>query len=428
MNEAFLSYLWMYRLLGSTRPALVDGRECAIVSPGTLNRDAGPDFLGARFRLDDALWVGNVEIHVKSSDWYLHRHHEDEAYRTVILHVVFEHDREVMQQDGTAIPVVELKGALCPTLYTRYLQFMASANEIPCAALIKGAEIPIYTQWLVSLGMQRLIRKGEGLDHLFNRLGSDWRSLLFVSFCRSFGQKINDDIFEMLALRIPLSLVEKCGADRLVLEALLFGQAGLLSAAREAGSCDYLSGLNQEYQRLNYQYDLEPMEPHLWRFLRTRPANFPTVRMAQLAALMESFLATNMLQEGGLLEWREEALRCTISAYWQHHYHFGKRGVRLPHQMGPESVDRIIVNGLMPPLLRYGSLYKAHGFVESLMDLAGQLKPEEHRIIRLWHNLGIRCGSALESQGLTELFGEYCRQKRCLDCRIGHQLLSKAYV
>lgn len=426
MNESFLSYVWMFRLIGEVEPMLTNGKGCTVVSPGTLNRDGGPDFTGARIRIDDTLWAGDVEIHVRSSDWYLHRHHEDEAYRTVVLHVVFEHDREVILSDGSVLPVLALKQRLNPSLYTRYLQFMASSSEIPCGNLIKGTGMPMYAQWLVSLGVQRLIRKGDGLDYLLNRLNSDWRTLLFVSFCRSFGHKVNDDVFEMLALRVPLSLAGKCAEDRTLLEALLFGQAGFLPDDPALAEDGYRAFLMDDYRRLRYKYNLEPMEQHLWRFLRTRPANFPTLRIAQLAALTESFLESDLLKEDGLLHWRDKAAKCTISEYWQNHYHFGKRGTRLPHQMGSESIDRLLINGLLPPLLKYGTLYKAHGFVGHLMEFTAQIKPEDHRITRLWRGLGIRCESALESQGLTELFGEYCRQKRCLECRIGHQLLIKA--
>jgi hypothetical protein len=427
MNESFLSFIWQFRLFPGDA-LLKDSRSFKVESTGTLNRDSGPDFLGARIRIGEALWAGNVEIHMKSSDWNLHGHQHDMAYATVILHVVFEHDKEVLLPDQTPLPVFELKPFVDPLLYTRYLQFMASPQEIPCASLLKSDQIPLPGQWLISLGMQRMIRKGDELAYLLQRLGADWTEILYVAFCRGFGNKINDDLFEMLALKTPLKLIRKYADDTTMLEALLFGQAGLIPKEEDAIQDPYLTMIRDAYRQIRYQHQCEPMEAHLWRFLRTRPANFPTIRIAQMAALIKSYVALNPLNPEELHKWIDQATLTEVAGYWQQHYHFGKPGKKLPKAIGKESAERIVINGLMPPLLKYGEIYKQHHFISTMIDEISGMPPEANRIIRRWKQCGISPSSALESQGLTELFNEFCRSKRCLDCRFGHHLLSKSFI
>ncbi len=424
MNEAFISYLWQYGLY-SCDAALHNGCKFKVESPGLLNRDSGPDFTGARIRIDGTLWAGNVEVHVRSSDWYLHRHDDDPAYSTVILHVVYQHDYEVVMPDKTNLPVFELQNHIDSQLYTRYLQFLASSNDIPCSALINYHKLPVPSHWLISLGVQRLIRKGEELSYLFDRLKYDWNEVFYVSFCRSFGNKLNDDLFEMLALKIPYKLAVKYSVNRTDLEALFFGQSGLLKPFLNADNDLYTRQLIQNYQQMQYQYDLEPMEPYLWRFLRTRPANFPTIRIAQLVALLGSFININPLSVNELENWYTKAIDSKVTDYWQKHIHFNRKGSGLPLNIGVESVRKLVINGFLPPLLRYGKAYKHHNIISSFIDLVASMPSETNRITRRWKKIGIESKSALESQGITELYNEYCRNKQCLECRFGHHLLAK---
>ncbi len=421
MNEAFLSYVWQYRLYPANA-MLWDGTPFSVESPGVINSDAGPDFLGARIRIGNTLWVGNVEIHVKSSDWYLHRHQDDRAFDTVILHVVFQNDTSVLMPDNTALPVFQLKGSLDPGLYTRYLQWMASPGEIPCKPLLLQNRLTLPSQWLISLGVQRLMRKSQELAYLFQRLGSDWREICYVSLCKSFGNKVNDDIFEMLALKTPLQLVQKHLDDPLDTEALFFGQSGLLDQHADLDH-PYVHDLLKRWNHLRYAYQTSPVEPHLWRFLRTRPANFPTIRIAQLAATIKSFMAINPFDAKTIMEWHKSIPNTIMSEYWTRHFHFGKKCRKLPRKIGSETGDKLLINGLLPPLLRYGELYNKHDFISDLIDLAASLPEEKNRITRQWAEVSVQPESALESQGLTELFNGYCRARRCLECRYGQQLL-----
>lgn len=424
MKEDFVSWLWHFRLYSGPF-TLTDGRPFYVESPGIPNTDAGPDFLGARIRIDDTLWVGHVEIHLRSTDWILHGHHLDPQYDAVILHVVYRHDREILLRDQSTLAVFELKDRIDPSLYTRYLQFMASPAPVPCSELLSAiGPTPLPAQWIVSLGMQRMIRRADELTYLLNRVENDWLALLWVTFARSFGQKVNDDIFEMLALRTPLSLVRRFTSDPFMPEALLLGQAGMLEEVPEASTDNYLLKLSEAWKNLRYAHNLEPIEPHHWKFLRTRPANFPTIRIAQLAALLPGFLEVNPLSLEEIRQWMKKAVHQEVSPYWQKHYHFGKSCRGLPAAIGKESIDRIVINGLMVSLVRYGQTYGNHTIISGLMDFLAELPPEKHRGVRIWESLGITAGSALETQGLLELLNEYCRQKRCLECRFGHHLLS----
>lgn len=425
MNEYFLSYLWLFRLY-SGEMMLTDGRALSVENPGVLNTDSGPDFSGARVRIDNTLWIGNVEIHIRSSDWFVHGHQNDPAYDTVILHVVYQHDRDVVLSDNTILPVFTLEHRIDASLYTRYLQFMSSPGDIPCATLLKGNPPSVSEQWIISLGVQRMIRKGNELNYLLSRLKNDWQEILYVCFCRGFGNKVNDDVFEILALRTPFKLVRKYSSQVRSLEALLFGQSGLLPAPSSDIRHEYISELQDLYGHIRYKHELsEPVDAHLWRFMRTRPANFPTVRISQLAALLPGFSMINPMMPGEIKLWLDEATSIKVTEYWRCHYNFGKPCRSMPESIGRESVERIILNGIIPPLLRYGEIYKDHGFISDMIELANELAPEDNKITRKWHALELSAQSALETQGLTELFNEYCRQKRCLDCRFGHHLLAK---
>ncbi len=423
MSEEFISYIWLFRLYTGI-PKLFTGESFLVETPGEPNRDAGPDFLGARIRIGKTLWIGNVEVHIRSSDWDKHGHQHDKAYETVILHVVFEHDREVMLSDNTHLPVYEMKNCIDSSLYARYLQFMASPAEIPCKYLLRPNHLPMPEQWLISLGTQRLIRKSEASGYLQQRLGTDWHELFYVSFCRSFGNKVNDDVFEMLALKTPLRLVRHCLNDITRLEALFFGQAGLLPDVVSPEDDPYPVELHGHYTDFIYTYHCEPLDACHWKFLRTRPANFPTIRIAQLAALISGFLAINPMSMDSIMAWMSEAVKIKVSPYWRKHYHFDRQGGKLPDSIGRQSVERLFINGIVPPLLQYASTYEKHELISSIIDVMGTLAPENNHIIRQWKSLGVRSDSSLVTQGLMELFNEYCRLKKCLECRFGHQLLA----
>lgn len=422
MNEEFLSYVWQFRRY-SANSVLVCGRNLQVEFPGTPNKNAGPDFTEAKIRIDQTKWAGNIEIHVRSSDWNLHKHSNDPSYESVILHVVFIHDVDIYLSDNTPLPVFELKDHIKPNLYTRYLQFMAASNDIPCSGLLKQTILPVQLQWLVSLGLQRFIRKGNELTNLFTRLNNNWHELFYVSFCRSMGNKINDDVFEMLALKTPLKIVRKYSEEINDCEALLFGQSGLLPMSK--CNDDYITRLQSIYKQIAYKHNCIPVEPHHWKFLRTRPANFPTIRIAQLAVLLKNYTKLNPMMVHELRSWINKAVKAKVSKYWREHYHFGKSSSKLNASIGKHSLEKIVINGFLPPLIKYSEIYKNNKFICDIIDFISSIPPEDNSIIKKWNQLEVNPSSALESQGLIELYNEYCRAKRCLECRFGLQLLAK---
>jgi len=418
MQEAFIQFIWRMQLFTASTLTTTDGEQISVINRGTLNTDSGPDFLHARIRIGDTLWVGNVEIHLRSSVWLSHKHHVDRAYDNVILHVVYEHD--MPQSD---IPTLELKNIIDNSLIDRYELMMQTASWIPCAKTIAHVPPVIIRQHLNRMLAERLEEKALRFEQRLMLNSNDWEETCYQLIARSFGTNVNADPFERLARSLPLKTILKHHDQPLQIEALLFGQAGLLEGNFKSV---YPHRLRAEYIFLKKKYGLESIRALEWKFLRMRPANFPTIRLSQLAA----FLAGREKVFSHILELRsvKEAMALfavEASPFWQEHYHFKKATKKAPGGIGTDLVHLQVINTFAPLLFLYGKQTGNSDFIVRATDLLEQVPAENNSIVRQWKELGIHAKHAGESQALLHLKNEHCAHKHRLDCAVGYRILNQ---
>lgn len=420
MTEDFLHFVWKFRTQGQSFHTTA-GESILLVKPGEHNHDAGPDFVNAQVRIGDTLWAGNVEIHVRSSDWMRHKHQHDEAYDNVILHVVFEDDLAVRRRNGEPVPALELKEVLHPGLFETYNYFLNNHLWIPCAFRLREVKEIVMTDWLTALTIKRLERKTGALENLLAYSGNDWNQAFYESVASTFGFRINRQPFEMVARQTPVHYLTKHKDQLFQIEAMLFGQAGLLEVKYRG---DYPKKLRKEYSHLRNKFNLTPVPGHLWKFMRLRPNNFPTIRLAQLAMLfhLRTHLFSSILEnpDYGRLQ---EFFKVSVSDYWKEHYYFDRPSRNIGKTISSDTIDLIIINNVVPFLFLYGKLKNQPVYREKALALMDSIGPETNRIIRKFGEFGIRPLSAAQSQSLIELKTNYCDEKKCLDCRIGTELI-----
>lgn len=428
MQENFLHFLWQWRRFTSEDLRTTDGEPLEILHPGELNTDAGPDFFAARICIGDQLWAGNVEIHLKSSDWFAHGHDADRAYENVILHVVFEEDRPIFRgknldekSPGSRIPTLELRGRVPEKIEQTWQNLAAEKAAIPCRSRISEVPQIIRLNWLDRLLVDRLEAKTEGIAEALDRSGGHWEQVFFEKIAWNFGLKINAEPFEMLAKSLTVSHLAKHKDNLLQLEAMLFGQAGLLETDF---ADDYPKQLKKEYQFLRHKYQLVPLDSSLMKFLRLRPPNFPTIRLAQLAWLVHhsSHLFSKMITVGSLRE-MENLLHAEVSDYWQTHYVFDKPSPRRRKTFGSDAIHLLVINTIAPFLFFYGKKTNRDDLRDRALKILEALPPEPNAIMDAWVDAGISARNSYESQALLQLTKKYCSEKRCLECGIGHFLL-----
>ena len=429
--EKLFHYTWKHRLFPLHSLATTDGREVEVLDPGLLNRDAGPDFFNAKIKIGGTLWVGNVELHLKSSQWYQHGHHEDAAYDNIILHVVCEADRDVLNSRGERIP--QLVMPIPERLKANYDHLLSEDKYPRCHKIIR--ELPSLTvhSWMSALQTERLERKTEDIIHIVKMLNGDWEEAYFRTLARNYGFGVNSDAFEEWAKHIPLRAVDHHRDDLFQIEAIFFGQAGLLDinsaprSHREATENDtYFHRLASEYRFLAHKFSLTPMDAKIWRFLRLRPQNFPYIRLSQLANLYYSEHAgLSQLLECTNVKELGEALATQVSEYWQTHYVFGVESEKTEKHMAKASLDLLMINTVIPMLFAYGRYKKNEALVDRALELLEQLKPEDNNIVRMWRECGLDVSNAGDSQALIQLKKEYCDRKDCLRCRIGYQYMKR---
>ncbi len=421
MTEEFLHYLWRFQLINQPLFSMA-GETLQVISPGVRNHDSGPDYLNARIRIGDTLWAGDVEIHVKASDWMTHAHGLDRAFGSVILHVVHEGDMVICRPDGQTIPTLDLTGRYDCMLLSKYEGFLTSMSWIPCANSVVQMEKQQWSPWLQHLAETRISRRSGWIDRLFIENQGHAETTLYHCLAAGYGLKVNTEPFIWLAKRMDLRILMRHQDELLSLEALCFGQAGFLN---ESPVDDYQASLLEQYRFFKSKYRLEPLEKHVWKFLRMRPAGFPTVRIAHFAAFMHA-----VADHPARLLNRPEA-DCIlslsgreVSSYWQTHYHFGRKGHRLPTMLGKDAALSIVLNCLIP--FRYVLALRAgeQAATPELLEKMSQLPAEDNTITRSWRQYGIEAGTALESQALLELKNQYCNLKNCLQCDIGRTILS----
>jgi len=421
LKEEFLHYLWKHQLLIPAELHTTEGEALRIVYPGVENSDSGPDFLAAKIMIGDTLWVGQVELHLKSSLWSQHGHQNDAAYGNVILHVVYIHDQDVLDCNGNTIPVLELHGKFREELLHNYQLLLSSKAWIPCQGLLNKCDKGLIAMWLNRLLVERLERKSEEVEKFFEYFKNDWDQTLYYLLARNFGFKANAIPFALLAQRTPLKILQKLGDNAFAMEAILYGQSDLLP--KECAD-NYPQRLQNEYAYQRKKHSLEPLDAHLWKFFKLRPQNFPTIRISQFAKLItQTPHLFRMLTDAKSIEEIAQIFKLNASEYWGTHYVFGKASAFSIKKLGADAVNNIIINTISPVIFVYGKQSLRPEYCEKAIDFLAMVPAENNMVIRQWAQLGITAQNAGESQALLELKKYYCTPKSCLQCAIGSALL-----
>jgi hypothetical protein len=421
MTEDFLHFIWKYGLFERDQMIADTGEKIQVIGLGEHNYDAGPDFLNARLRIGETTWAGNVEIHVRSSDWLNHKHQLDKAFDNVILHVVYTHTKPVLRQSGEVIPTVEL--CFNSELYENYCLLSASKNELPCKDKISKVDPLVIDLWLNSLVVERLQQKTLYLTELLRQYKNNWEEVFYISLARTFGFGLNAIPFEIMAKSMPLSCLARHRNSLKQLEAMLMGQAGFLEEAILFS--EYYTDLRREYLHLKKKYNLKPVEKHLWKFLRIRPVNFPTIRIAQFAALLEKSegLFSKVLACQEISELRH-LFDIRTSDFWDTHYTFETQSLRTIKRFGNDSFNIAVINTVIPFLFLYGKMNGKEPLKDRALEWLNQIPAEKNRVTRRWEESGMNLSSALYSQGFLQLNKRYCNLKRCLACPVGANIIT----
>ena len=421
-NESILHYIWKYRLFNQQELKSTLNQPVHIIQPGMANPDAGPDFYHAKIKIEDTLWAGNVEIHLRSSDWYKHTHDLDKAYDNVILHVVWIDDVDVYHSDRTLIPVLELQNLVDPNLIHKINAFSHHNHWIACEHQLKEVDDLTKQQWLDRMLIERLQEKSNHFKELFHHLKGSWEDTFYISLARSFGFKVNNLPFEMLAKNLPQHLLAKHRNQPLQIEALVFGVAGLLNSNFKD---EYPIKLKREFEFLKVKYSLQSIDAFLWKFAKTRPDNFPTIRLGQFAALIVKsvHLFSRIMETKDVKSLKLLFNDLPVHTYWESHYLFDQEQKRLSRQIGEGSIDVLLINTVAPLLFFYAKELNKDKFLQKAVDLLFTLKPEKNIIVDKFAMLGLKASSSFESQALLQMKNNYCNQKKCLNCSIGIKIL-----
>ncbi len=424
MNEDFLHYVWKYKIFSSVKLCTINNETLSILKTGLHNQNAGPDFLNAQIKIDDQTWVGNVEIHLKSSDWYMHNHEVDTNYDAVILHVVWENDALIYMKNNKAIPTLVLKPFVDKNLLKNYNNLLFSPkNWIPCEKSFTQVDYFTFNNWKERLFFERLERKSSEIKILLELEQNNFEAVLFQLLAKNFGLKINGDAFLALAKSIDFSVVKKVSSNSTQFSALLFGQAGFLE---EGIQHNYYMLLKEEYGFIKHKFKLKPMLNNQFSFFRMRPNNFPTIRIAQLVALFskEKNLFSKIIESNKLGDFYD-LFKVEMNAFWQTHYNFESVSKKSPKRLTKSFIDLLIINTIIPLKFMY---HKGRGEVneETYLEILRQIKSEKNSIISKFTELKVSSESAFDSQALLELKNNYCALKRCLECAIGKNVLSKS--
>lgn len=419
--EEFLQYIWENNLFNSKKLKTTKGEMLDILKVGKRNSDSGPDFFNAKIKIDQTIWVGNIEIHKKTSDWKKHNHQTDKAYNNVILHVVETNDELIRRTNGIEIPTLVLK---YPEQFKlNYQKLLDAKTWIPCENQFHSINPVILQLGFNRLLIERLEKKTEEIIQRLQQNKTDWNETFYQMLARTFGLKINAVPFELLAKSIPLQVLAKHKNNLFQLEALLFGNSGLLN--NQLLGDDYYLQLRSEFSFLYKKYKLNAIDSHLWKFMRLRPVNFPTIRISQFAALIHQSqsLFSKIIEIENIAELKE-LFKVKASEYWNLHYNFNKNTKNIStKELGETSINALIINVVIPLLFVYGEKQNKDYLKNRALEFLDKLPSEKNSIIAKWKSLGIESRSAFESQALLQLKNKYCEKKKCLNCQIGVKLI-----
>jgi len=423
MHESFLYYVWQFQYFDKKDLKTTDGEIIEVFKTGILNSDSGPDFSNAKIRIGNLDWAGTVEIHTKASAWHEHHHDDDKAYDNVVLHVVWQNDKPVFRADGSVMPTLELQSLVKDSLILEYRTLVNSPTSIPCEKSFSSVSELVRISMMDKALMQRLEAKAGQVIQLYKHNENDWEEITYQLLARNFGFKVNYDPFFQLSQAVPFKILLKHGDSLLQMEALLFGQAGFLDHALKH---EYMKLLQREYQLLAGKYNLSSMQLNnaSWKYLRLRPANFPTIRIAQFAAVYSANknLFSRIIEAENLPDLKA-LFNVTTSEYWHHHYRFGHKTVRSLSGLGESSIDNLIINTVIPMLVAYGKQKDEQHFIDRAVNFLQQIQSESNKITRTWVDLGATVKSAFDSQALIELNNNFCLKRKCLSCTIGNSIL-----
>lgn len=417
-----MQYVWQHRLWRSEDMTTNDGRRVRVLDPGLLNTDQGPDFFNAKVEIDGHTWVGNIEMHVRATDWRRHGHDKDKAYDSVILHVVEKDDAPVFRTNGERIPQLTLQ--VSPLFNERLDSLLNASTELPCAASIPTLPRITVTEWIQALAFERLQGKATRIRELYDLTCGNWEEVCYVTLARALGFGTNSDAMERLARRTPLRLMHKHSDSLFQLEALLFGQAGMLAAPAQDR---YTEQLAREYAFLANKFTLTPLDGEPWKTFRMRPQNFPHRRIALLAHYIEGGfnLMRTILEAPGEKE-LHDIFSVTLDGYWSTHYTLGHESGTTTRVLGDSSIDIILINTVAPLYYAYGEISGSYDHTDRAVALLESLRPERNSIIAAFAAAGLKSDDALTTQALIQLKRQYCEARKCIYCKIGHRLLTTA--
>ena len=430
--EQLLQYVWKHKILPLECLETTDGKALEIIDPGLHNRNAGPDFFNAKLRIGNTMWVGNVEIHEHSKDWFRHGHDSDPAYDNVVLHVVEDVDCDVTNSRGEFIPQIKLCVPVTVTL--NYKELLNADAYPPCYRIVPELSQLTVHSWMAALQTERLERKTLDIARRAERANGSWEDAYFITLARNYGFGINGDAFEQWAYNVPLNQVAHHRDDIFQIEAIFLGQAGLLDIdaipakyQKEAMNDGYFNRLKNEYTYLAHKFSLTPMNRTMWKFLRLRPQNFPHIRISQLATLYhERKTSLSQLVECMNVDEMRHMLSTHVTEYWATHYTFGAESASNSKSMSPFSINLLMINTAIPMLFAYGRHTCDDTLCDRAFDMLEQLKAEDNHIIRMWKECGLKVATAGDSQALIQLKNEYCDRKDCLRCRFGYEYLKRS--
>lgn len=416
-----MHYVWQYRHYDVLKTETTDGKAVVVVFPGYHNHDAGPDFLQAVVDIGGMRWIGSVEIHCRSSDWLRHRHQYDDKYKSVILHVVYEHDTEIRVSEQEIVPTFELKGLIPSEMCCRYEWLVSRPDKLLCRWRLREMEPLVLQNQLSKVLVERMTARQTRYYSMLESCNKDWRELIYRMLAIGFGCKKNAAAFELLAQSLPYRIIRTHLSSKLQLYALLFGQSGMLDGAE---GDDYVERLRYEYDYLRYKYRLDPVGAHQWNWLRLRPQNFPSLRLAQFAQLLyeSGDLSVDRVLHASypqLQQW----LAVAPDIYWETHYQLGKETEEHASGLGRSTADLLIINTIVPMRFCYARFFGDDAMQEEALALLERVGYEDNKTTRIFADTGFPCGSAYDSQAQMELMEHYCERKRCLECSIGEKIV-----